>query len=257
MKNFILLTALPRTGKSTLVKKLIEQMGIENFYGFFTEEIRNGDNRVGFKINEIGGDSFVFAHTDIESEFKISRYNVDLDAFDNFISKFSLRGNSDKILVIDEIGPMQCLSLLFRKKLVELFNLPIVVLGTVFFNDCEWIDELKKSDKIKFFNLTVENRDNLAPEIIENLRETSKHFVNLQDELSRKNTKSEGYLDLFKTAPKSENGAGVIKFKIKTEHGIREIVDAPILGMSCNCEFYKKANTCSHIMAYAKIKENL
>ena len=36
----ILLTALPRTGKSTAIKKIVNMLGKDNCGGFYTEEIR-------------------------------------------------------------------------------------------------------------------------------------------------------------------------------------------------------------------------
>ena len=59
MKNIVLITAPPRTGKSTLIKKVIDEIGEENFCGFFTQEMRENGERVGFKVKEIGGDEFV------------------------------------------------------------------------------------------------------------------------------------------------------------------------------------------------------
>lgn len=46
----LLLTALPRTGKSTAIKKIVNMLGPNNCGGFYTEEIRENDDRVGFRI---------------------------------------------------------------------------------------------------------------------------------------------------------------------------------------------------------------
>ena len=42
----ILLTALPRTGKSTAIKKIVNMLGNDNCGGFYTEEIREDGERV-------------------------------------------------------------------------------------------------------------------------------------------------------------------------------------------------------------------
>ncbi len=44
----ILLTALPRTGKSTAIKKIVNMLGKDNCGGFYTEEIREDGERVLF-----------------------------------------------------------------------------------------------------------------------------------------------------------------------------------------------------------------
>ncbi|MDD2180976.1 MAG: nucleoside-triphosphatase [Bacilli bacterium] len=41
MSKIILLTALPRTGKSTAIEKIINKLGKDNCVGFFTKEVRN------------------------------------------------------------------------------------------------------------------------------------------------------------------------------------------------------------------------
>ena len=85
MIKLILLTALPRTGKSTAIKKIIQMLGIKNCGGFFTEEIRERDERVGFMIKTLSGKTGLLSHVNIESEYKISRYGVDLATFEKII----------------------------------------------------------------------------------------------------------------------------------------------------------------------------
>ncbi len=46
----ILITGPPRSGKSTLIEKLVRRIG-RPATGFFTREIREGGKRVGFSID--------------------------------------------------------------------------------------------------------------------------------------------------------------------------------------------------------------
>ena len=79
----ILLTALPRTGKSTAIKKIVNMLGRKKCGGFYTEEIREKGERVGFRIVTLSGETGILAHVNIESEYKISRYGVNLNEFEN------------------------------------------------------------------------------------------------------------------------------------------------------------------------------
>ena len=79
----ILLTALPRTGKSTAIHKIIQMLGIKNCGGFYTEEIRENDKRVGFRIKTLSGKTGILSHVNIESKYRISRYGVDLATFED------------------------------------------------------------------------------------------------------------------------------------------------------------------------------
>lgn len=251
MKNMLLITAPPRTGKSTLIKKVIDNIGEENFQGFFTEEIRENGERVGFKIKEINGKEVILAHVNIKSNYKISRYYVDLESFESFISDFFSKIDNNKILLIDEIGPMQALSPLFLKSITKLFNTPVTILGTISFDSHDRIDEIKKSDKIELVNLTIENRDSIMLEISEKIKNIQEHYRSIDKELKRKEIKSNNYVELFQNINKNEKGEIIIK----SEHATRIIKSHPVLGISCTCDVYKKANTCSHIMAYQKAQE--
>ena len=52
---FLLITGAPGCGKTTIVQKLVSNLRtsskVPNFYGFFTEEIRNSNReRIGFDV---------------------------------------------------------------------------------------------------------------------------------------------------------------------------------------------------------------
>lgn len=110
----------PGTGKTTLVKKLLENISLDAG-GFYTEEIRDDGVRVGFRIVDIASSKkATFAHVGIHSDKRVSKYGVDIEAFDN-IAISSLENALDKdIVIIDEIGRMELFSEKFRTKLTEI-----------------------------------------------------------------------------------------------------------------------------------------
>ena len=59
--NNILVTGPPRSGKSTLIEKVVQ--GISRpATGFFTQELREKGRRVGFSITTLEGKTGVLAH---------------------------------------------------------------------------------------------------------------------------------------------------------------------------------------------------
>jgi nucleoside-triphosphatase THEP1 len=58
-----------------------------NPIGFITSEIYEGENRVGFEVANLFGDSRIFAHTKLKSKVNVGKYKVDLRAFDDFLDK--------------------------------------------------------------------------------------------------------------------------------------------------------------------------
>ena len=166
----ILLTALPRTGKSTAIKKIIQLLGINNCGGFYTEEVRENDERVGFMIKTLSGMEGLLSHINIESEYKISRYGVDINKFEELCLGELNRAINDiniKYIIIDEIGPMELFSNKYKELLIELLNSKKPVIGTVYMNSYEWLDEFKKKDGLKLIELTIENRDQIPYQIVD------------------------------------------------------------------------------------------
>lgn len=235
----ILLTALPRTGKSTAIQKIIQMLGIKNCGGFFTEEIRKDDERVGFMIKTLSGKKALLSHVDIESEYRISKYGVDLATFEKVCLeelKIAIVDEKIKYIIIDEIGPMQLFSEEYKRLLIKLLKSKKQVIGTIFMNQYEWLDDFKKKDDIELIEITFDNRDQLPLQIVEKV---TKHDENMQ----RKINKARRYAIERERFISLNDG-----IEVHSEHGIRtiKIING---NYSCDCDFYKDNGTCSHIMA--------
>ena len=81
MKKAYLLTGGPGVGKTTLIKQALDRAYIKAG-GFFTEEIRAGGLRQGFRIVTLDGRSAILAHIDFKSPFRVSKYGVDIESLD-------------------------------------------------------------------------------------------------------------------------------------------------------------------------------
>jgi nucleoside-triphosphatase len=158
----ILITAPPKMGKSTLLKKIIQMIPTHRVSGILTEEILENNNRVGFKAHIIGTESeFIIAHTLFTHlPSKVGKYFVDSDAIYRALEEASK--NKKEIFFLDEIGRMQACSKRFLDLSYELLtNRNIIVIGTIVFDDEEFARKFKKLKNVTLKNLTPQNRDQL------------------------------------------------------------------------------------------------
>ncbi len=154
----ILLTGPPSCGKTTLIEKFVQQIG-RPCRGFFTREIREGGRRVGFSIITLNGQEAVLAHENFKSSLRVGRYGVDLDQFEKIAIPAIWPARAEDILIIDEIGKMECYSSLFQEVLWKIFDLPNWLIATIAEKGTPFIEKIKKRDDIILVPITLANRE--------------------------------------------------------------------------------------------------
>ncbi|MCM8785050.1 MAG: nucleoside-triphosphatase [Candidatus Omnitrophica bacterium] len=174
MKN-ILVTGLPGTGKTTLIKQVLNNLDIEKI-GFYTEEIREKGERVGFKIVTFSGKEVILSHKDYATPYRVSKYYVSIENLEKIAVKEIEKGISKKncLIVIDEIGKMELISERFKKVVIYAFESPNKVLATVMYKPEPFCDILKKREDTKIFILDKTNfgiiKDNLVKQLTDKIK---------------------------------------------------------------------------------------
>ena len=235
----ILLTSEPKSGKSTAIRKIIHMLGPGNCRGFYTEQVREGSERTGFRIRTLGGKSGILASVDSKSPFRVDRYGVDLDSFESLCIpeiEDALRSETGKYLIIDEIGPMQLFSDRFRELLSLLPASDLKVIGSIVLRDDAWTAAFKADPEVLLMELTPENRDLLPLQICDAV---SKDDAEYQSKIR----KAERYI----TAPERFEVSGN-EVVMRSTHDIRRIRRTGDK-YSCSCDYYARKGTCSHIMS--------
>src|SRR5689334_22492393 len=106
MPPAILITGHPGCGKSTLIARLIEDIGDDQIAGLSTPEIRRRNVRVGFKIIDLAtGEEEILASTSGKGP-TVGKYHVDVEAIDRIVEKTEASLPSANFIFIDEIGKM-------------------------------------------------------------------------------------------------------------------------------------------------------
>ena len=166
----ILLTGLPGCGKTTAIMNVLAGLAVENVAGFYTQEIRKGGMRRGFRWKRLDGATGTLAHVDIRSRFKVGRYGVDVAGFENGVVPILDAGRSDaELIVLDEIGKMECFSEKFVSTVRGLFESDKSVLATVAKIGSGFISEVKGHSGTELTTLTIDNRNEIVTEIIRRL----------------------------------------------------------------------------------------
>lgn len=169
MNNKILLSGAPRCGKTTLVRALLPGLR-RPAGGFFTEEVRSGGERIAFDLITLDGARRRMAGVDVHSRWRVGRYGVDVSAIEQVaVPAICQAWEEDRLVVIDELGPMEFFSTAFCQAVEKILLSPATVLGTIVLRNTPFGDRVKALPGIDLVIVTPENRERLLSELKERL----------------------------------------------------------------------------------------
>ncbi len=67
----------------------------------------------------------------------------------------------EEIVIIDEIGKMECLSPLFRETVTQTLTFPSVVIGSIAWQGSSFIEKIKEREDVQLITISERNRDSL------------------------------------------------------------------------------------------------
>ena len=153
-----------------MIKKLSEELKYLHPAGFYTEEIREAGQRKGFELISLDGKRGLLSHVEMRSPYRVGKYKVDIESFENFLNSIPFFDPSTRLIIIDEIGKMECLSDRFKNLLKKIFDSGKLVVATIALKGSGLIAEIKERDDVKLFKITKHNRDSLLLEILGHLQ---------------------------------------------------------------------------------------
>ncbi len=163
------MTGLPRAGKTTLVRKVAGALTARRPVGFYTAEILEQGVRQGFELVSLDGRRGLLSHVDVRGPHRVGRYGVDVAGFERFLDTLAWPAPGGGLVVIDEIGKMECFSGRFRALVERILGADIPLLATVARRGGGLIAEVKQRPDVELLELTARNRDALAEQLIHRL----------------------------------------------------------------------------------------
>jgi nucleoside-triphosphatase len=158
----IFITGNPRSGKSTLIKKLLEKLSGKKVSGIITPEIRVGGDRQGFKIIDLAsGKEEILASANKERGPRVSKYWVNVEGMDFILDKFLESYPGSGYVVIDEIGMMEFYSRKFRDVVEMVISSQKTVIATL---SRKFVGKFKTKGELLY--LTRDNFDEVYNEVL-------------------------------------------------------------------------------------------
>ena len=164
-----LITGQPGIGKTTLIKNIAKALEVLDPVGFYTAEIREKNLRQGFTLTDFNGRKNVLAHVNITGGFRVGRYGVDIERFEIFLEPILFLAPETRLIIIDEIGKMECFSVKFRKLMQTIFNSNTPVIATISLKGGGLISQIKRQPDIELFEMTYRNRNAISDNIIKRI----------------------------------------------------------------------------------------
>jgi nucleoside-triphosphatase len=170
----ILIEGAPGSGKTTLVRTIAHILKDLSPVGFYTAEIRINGIRQGFELVSLSGERRVLSHITIKSPHSVGKYGVDIDGFEEFCTALPLGDTLYPLIIIDEIGKMECMSIQFRQMVEQALISDRIVLATIALKGNRFIEGIRQRDDVELVTLSRHNRDILPDLIIPKIRKMVK-----------------------------------------------------------------------------------
>ncbi len=164
IKN-ILLTGPPGCGKTTVIQCLVGRLGDLRLAGFYTQEIREQGQRVGFEIASLSGRRALLAHVRSRSRHRVGRYGIEPEQLEPLVQEELAGTREVDAHLIDEVGKMELFCPAFVEAVPRLLEGAVPVVLTVAQKGQGLIAQVKARADVRMVTVSDQNRDGLPEEL--------------------------------------------------------------------------------------------
>ncbi len=112
----------------------------------------------------------MLSHVEINVGPRVGKYRVDLESFERLaIPEIDPDRSGAEVIVIDEIGKMECLSGNFRSTVLKALDSRSSVLATIALRGGDYFRLVKERKDVEIVEVSIDNRDRLHKLLAEKL----------------------------------------------------------------------------------------
>ena len=166
----IFLTGVPGCGKTTLIKGVAEHFA-GRVTGFYTEEVCEAKGRrIGFDLVSHTGERAAFARKGGNARTRVGPYSVFLKPLEDWGLELLRPCPERPLVILDEVGKMECLSNVFQERVLELLGSSCPILGSVALRGGGLIRRIHEHQEVECREVTQANRTGLGRQLVAEYR---------------------------------------------------------------------------------------
>lgn len=169
----LLLTGLPGVGKTTVVRKVLALLpSTITVGGFFTEEVRERGERIGFQAVTLWRERAWLARKGSPSPVRVGKYGVEVTTITTVLVPALERAlKRADLIVVDEIAKMELSHPTFAEIVWQCLDASKPVLGVIQKSPLPFLQRVRTRGDVWLWEVTLENRDQLPAQIVQVLQQ--------------------------------------------------------------------------------------